>query len=311
MHHRIKSLAFAAVLSVSALSSTAFAQPADTVTESQHYEKGVGFFRAGAFDAAVIEFEAAYKAGGNFKHLYNIGVCRQELKDFPAALDAYTKYIAEGGASIEAKRKEEVNEQIAQLKGLVRHVNLQTHAPAGTEVFVDDVKIGVVPLAPFSVKVGQRKISMTFGSQVATKVLPIASGTTDTVVELDFTEAAPASSGGTEKSEVPVKEEPPSFPIIPWAITGALGVGAIAFDVLAVSSRNAQGTLEGTLGVNPQEIKDKASSASSYALVGDLFTVGAIGAALVSTYFTIRYVSKKNAAQVGIGPGSFLVGGSF
>jgi hypothetical protein len=309
--HLSRAFALAVLVSAATVPSAAFAQ-SDQASESQHYEKGVQFFKAGAFDAAVLEFEAAHKAGGNFKHLYNIGVCRQELRDYPAAVDAYTRYLADGGSQIDGKRKEEVNEQLTQLRGLVRRVNFQTRAPNGTEVFVDDVRIGVVPIPPFSVKVGQRKFSMTFGSQVATKVLPVASGSADTTVELEFPEASvgPVVPGESKPPEI-AKPEPPSFPILPWAITGALGVGAVVFDVLAVSNRNAQARLEATYGVNPADIHPKAVDARTYALIGDVLTVGAIGGALLSTYFTIRYVSKKNSTQVGVAPAALMLQGRF
>src|SRR6266852_3995218 len=89
-------------------SNLAMADPAtkDQVKEAEpHFFKGVDFFNENDFPNAVIEFKKAYEIAPDFHVLFNVGQACYQAQNYACALDAFTRYVADGGTQIQAKRR--------------------------------------------------------------------------------------------------------------------------------------------------------------------------------------------------------------
>lgn len=107
--------------------------------------RGEALFEAENYEAALAEFERAYSelAGHprRFETLYNIGLCQERLFRYDRALDAYRRYLKEGGDRVEDRAMVEAT--IKALLGLLGKLRVRSNVPA--EVWVDDVLIGRAP----------------------------------------------------------------------------------------------------------------------------------------------------------------------
>jgi tetratricopeptide (TPR) repeat protein len=64
--------------------------PAARKEASERFRRGVKLYRDADYVAALVEFKRAYELAPNFRVLYNLGQTSRQLKDYAAALDAYS-----------------------------------------------------------------------------------------------------------------------------------------------------------------------------------------------------------------------------
>lgn len=84
------------------------ADSAQRTLAREHFARGVALAKAHSYTEALNEFEQAYAAVPHFSVLYNIGQARLALGDSAAAITTLQRYLDEGGAQIDAKRRAEV-----------------------------------------------------------------------------------------------------------------------------------------------------------------------------------------------------------
>ncbi|HEX2869897.1 MAG TPA: tetratricopeptide repeat protein [Polyangiaceae bacterium] len=93
-------------------SSTAHAQESADGTQRasarEHFAKGVALAKAHDYAQALTEFQQAYAAVPHFSVLYNIGQAQLALGKSTEAISVLQRYLDEGGANIDAKRRAEV-----------------------------------------------------------------------------------------------------------------------------------------------------------------------------------------------------------
>lgn len=94
-----------------------------------HFNRGVQLAKAGAYEAALAEFQQAYRISPHFSVLYNIGQAELALDRPAAALDALQRYLAEGGEQIDSARRAEVESTIATELERAGPPDLTTEAP--------------------------------------------------------------------------------------------------------------------------------------------------------------------------------------
>lgn len=76
-------------------SQRAVAEDAATRAAKRHYQKGDRLFALGKFEAALVEFEAAYQAKPVPKLLFNIAQAHRNLDHYDQAIFSYRKYLRE------------------------------------------------------------------------------------------------------------------------------------------------------------------------------------------------------------------------
>lgn len=327
----VRNVSRVALLVACSLLAPTIAQAADPPAKSKadeaearsRYEKGQTLYKDGAYEAALVELKRAYELAPSYKILYNIAQVHRQLNDFAGSLQAFEQYLEEGGAGVQPKRKQEVDKEIAELKERVGTVTVTTTRTGG-EILLDDVKQGVAPLSkPLVVNPGTRKITLVVaGNAPVTRAVTVASGE-QAKVELEIVEVSQEGGGG--RSEGPVRPPPPerrvpTIAYVGWGATGLFAVGAGVTGFLALSASRDLRDKRQTPNQTKESLQSAADKTKQMALISDVCTGLAVVGASVSLYLTVKGEEVPAAAknksipsrmQVGFGPGSVAVSGSF
>ncbi len=142
----------------------------------QHFQEGSAFFEQKKFEDAVRSFRAAYKIKPTWKLHYNIAQAETAAKRYGLALEQFESYLAKGGDDVLTDREQEVLREIDRLRLLVGV--LEVDASPGTEVYVDAIHRGTVPLKGLiRVAVGDHNVTMKYGGKaIFSRRLKIAGG---------------------------------------------------------------------------------------------------------------------------------------
>lgn len=276
---------------------------------SQHFKSGVAFYKDKDFTAALVEFKRAYELVPNYSVLYNLGQTARELKDYAAALTAYERYLREGDAKISAARRKEVTAAVEELRRKVGKIKVVTSVE-GAEIAVDDVPVGVSPLAdPLLVNAGRRKVSArSSGTTPAQRVVDIAS-MEETTVTLDLPKIDAAPPKVTPPP--PVKKGPPLAAWVMLSATGAFTLGAAVTGGLAVS---AHGGLKDALATFPGDEKTIAAAQSrtrTFAITTDVLGGVAIASAVTTAVLFLVVPRTSEKAAIAVSPTGVVVRGVF
>jgi len=194
--------ALATALFLPLLPASAFAQqPADAAQPaaaeptkeakeeaSRRFQRGRELFNEGDYRTALVEFRRAYELAPNYIVLYNIGNVQFQLLDYAGALDSFEKYLSQGGANIDPKRKADVDRDIEKLRSRVARVEITTSVP-DADITIDDLPVGKTPFNKSLVlNPGRHKITaIKEGRLPASQTVEVASGDTPSV-KLDLPE---------------------------------------------------------------------------------------------------------------------------
>jgi hypothetical protein len=294
------------------------------------YEKGKQLYGEGAFDAALAELQRSYELAPSYKILYNIALVQRARNDFAGCLNAYEKYLADGGKELAAGRKQEVQKELETLKSLVARADIKTSTP-DAEVAVDDVSVGKSPLGGFVLNPGSHRISAAKeGHKTAVKVIRVAGGDSVTV-ELDMPETTtpqppatgaasvtPSSTGtgsaaplptDTGTSQPPPPPPPSRGPVwLGWVVTGAVAIGAGVTGGLALSKVTTHSKLRSDPTVTADQLAASRGEAKTLAIVTDVLIPCAVVAGALSLYFSVRTVepAKTGGTSVRLGASPLL-----
>jgi tetratricopeptide (TPR) repeat protein len=316
-----------ALVFVSSFAASAHAQAAPAATKSGddggqhvddveiargHFRLGIDSYRDGDLETALIEFKRAYAAAPNFRLLYNLGQVSQELRDYPAAERYYAGYLKEGGAQLEASRKQEVEYELAKVRVRIASIAITCNL-RGAEVFIDDVSVGKTPLKdPVRVSTGQRRVTGRLpGFAPITQVVDAAGGETVEVL-LDF--MAPRTAAAEPE---PVHEPAVESHVNPLALTLAIGTGALAVGtgVVAALAATKAGDYRDALErkTSARELKSLQDAAKTRAAISDIL-LGATVLAAAGTVIVIwrdGMIEREGTASLRVGPGAVELHGSF
>jgi hypothetical protein len=112
------------------------AQGENQATARQHFEKGYRLVERGALDAAIKEFEQAYRLSPHFSVLYNLGQAYATLGRSVGAVERLERYLELGAAQINEVRARQVRELIAYHAQRIGSLTLDVR-PAGARVTID------------------------------------------------------------------------------------------------------------------------------------------------------------------------------
>ncbi len=144
-----------------------WAAPASAVDDEskqeakERFSKGVEFFNAGEYGAALAEFHWAYEVSPHYMVLYNIARCYARLNKHIEAMKYFNQYLDEGGSKITGKRLKEVEAEMAALVKIVAYLDITTGGVKGATIKVGDKVAGHTPLAePVAVEPGPVTVSV-------------------------------------------------------------------------------------------------------------------------------------------------------
>ena len=310
------------MMSVVLLASAAqAADPAANEAAKKHFTRSKELYDDGDFAASLNELERSYQAVPNYKLLYNMGQIQAQLQNHAGALRSFRRFLSEGGNEIIDARRGEVLKEIDKLRTRVSELTITVSQP-GAEISVDDVVVGTSPLSdPITVNAGKRKVSATLPDYFpATKQVDVVGLETPRLaLELRPLVTSSATSSTTAAPAEAVKVEPSKpfrLPVwVPWAGTVVLAGGTAVTAVLANQASQKQTALLKTYGVTRPQLDAASASTRNLALTTDILA-GVTGAAAVgSLLFTLlrapEPASAATTVQVGVGPNSLVVSGSF
>jgi tetratricopeptide (TPR) repeat protein len=273
--------------------------PAAVDEARQRFQKGVQLFHEWSFEAALAEFRKAYQLAPSYRLLYNIAQVHYELHNYVDALKAFRQYLSEGAADVPADRRTQVEAEIRKLEGRVGLLEIVANVDSG-QVAIDDVPVGILPMkAPILVNPGVRRVSVTkLGFGTTARNVTIAGGD-HAQVQLELNEAVAsrtprdeAGRKGSSRGETR-PERPRTAMWISLAATGALGIGAGVFALLA---QDAKRDFEHQLGVFPTTKADIDHARST--LVRDAAIAdGLAGAAVVSGGLTLFFALSGGGSK--------------
>jgi hypothetical protein len=127
----------------------------------ERFAKGVEFFNAGEYGAALAEFHWAYEVSPHYMVLYNIARCYARLNKHIEAKEYFEQYLEEGGKDIGKKRLKEVEEEMTALEKIIAYLDITTGDVKGATIKVGEKVVGHTPLAePVAVEPGPVTVSV-------------------------------------------------------------------------------------------------------------------------------------------------------
>ncbi|MDI7267709.1 MAG: PEGA domain-containing protein [Myxococcota bacterium] len=110
------------------------------------YESGAAAFERGEFAAALRDLQESYRLFPSLRTLYSVGLCRQELFDYPGAVVSFREYLREGGTDVPENVRAEVDAAIAAMQRDMARLEIAVDVE-GAEVVVDGRSRGTTPLS--------------------------------------------------------------------------------------------------------------------------------------------------------------------
>lgn len=166
----------------------------------KHFGLGNDLYGEGRYADALVEYDEAYRLSSNWRILYNRGQCLVMLRREPEAIEAFEKYLSEGGEQVPEARRTAVTEDLEKLRARLGKVEL-SGVVAGRQVFVDGRQVASAPLTgPLVVGAGTHEIVVRHKGQVVFQTsINVVAGNTHA---LAVTEPTP------EKPKPPIPEPP-------------------------------------------------------------------------------------------------------
>jgi len=132
----------------------AWAEQDARAVANQHFRRGVGLFQAGEHEAALVEFDAAYRARQHYAILLNMAYCYSEMGRLVDAIDHFERYLTDGDDEIPRARRATVEQEMQRLRSQLVPLTIAVNVP-GASLRVDSRNVGTSPLAePVLVRAG-------------------------------------------------------------------------------------------------------------------------------------------------------------
>ena len=220
MKSTVKQTAFLLII-MGAVAAPQAARAGEREEARKHYDRAIELVDDGQLDAAIVEFQRSYDLTHHFAVLYNIGQVFVSLARPVEAVDAYQRYLAEGGREIPPARLTEVAQEIARQRSRIATLEIRG-LPGGAIIRVDAREIGRAPLpAPLFLGVGKHTIAASAEGFDSAGTEVTLAGEDRKVVELALARhvESPLAPG-------PIAPGPPMGPVAPGAPMGPMGPAA-------------------------------------------------------------------------------------
>jgi hypothetical protein len=278
----------------------------------RNFEAGVGFLHdpdGARYEPAYAAFKAAYQASPSWKILGNLGLCALKLERNTEAIEAYERYLAQGGREIEIAEQAQVTKDLQLLRSGSATVKLSLKGATGSGEILDrrmksdgSQAVNVYPIdatAPLTLMLheGHHQISAKVGGRESAWEITLSPGETKAYV---FDLAAP-SAAKAPNAQVP--SEGPS------ATSSASPVRTIGFITAGVGAAMlVGGTITGLVGKsklsdlenscpNKQCPLDKTSDRDSIESLETTTNVLLIGGGVVAATGLVLIVVGKPARE--------------
>ena len=276
------------------------AEESSRVAEAQaEFERGVARFESGDLAEALEAFQRAYEIEPHPHLFYNIGVVQLEMGDHAGAMRSLTRYLGEGGDSVTAKRRTEVEGRLEWLARRVGRLTVRCNVE-GAEVTVDGESVGTSPLQdPIILNPGTRRVQVSAPGYTPSEQPIIIAGGQELVLETKLVE---------QSAPQPIQQDTPRPPIIRrleistyvlLGLTVAAGVGTIVTGVFALRADDELGRELDTIPADPQAVSDARQRRDM--LVGPtnalIATTAILAAATLATGVAALVLARKHKSE--------------
>jgi hypothetical protein len=321
-----KGVCWSALLAVALLAPPAAAEAPITEEARKHFTAGVAHMQdpdGARYAEAYQEFLAAYAASPSWKILGNLGIAAMKLERDGEAVEAYAKYLQEGGEQIDPAEREQITRDMNTLKASLATLSIES-APLGAMIIDERVPAtgnAIVnrygPLdgpITLGVKAGKHRLTADLeGYDRAVWEVDLQPGSKQNY-SFQLQKSVP-KTGGDSGGGVTVNGAPVDRPSSPLRIAAyaSLGVGVVGlaggtYFALSAKSKNDEakdlcgGDLAsckldaGSLEANKvSDLNDQSGSNKTLGIVG--FAVGGVGVAAGVTLFILSSASSKKSAS--------------
>jgi hypothetical protein len=295
-----------------------------------HFKAGVSFLQdpdGARYEEAYREFKAAYAASPSWKILGNLGIAAMKLERDGEAVEAFRKYLAEGGAELDADERAQVERDLSTLES--SSAQLALTLPEGATLLDERFpasgaavqnSYGPGPTLKIGVHPGRHRFTAKLEEQ--------SSPAWEVELQPRDAKQHTFSFKGEEKS-VGVSTSPSDSGSGNGLRTGsyvAFGVGAVGVALGTIFGLKAQDTYKqgnalcpesGTCTLSSADAERRTQfgkdgdSAKTLSIVG--FVAGGVGIATGVTLFVLSSSKKEEPSKVSayIGPSQLGVVGSF
>jgi hypothetical protein len=297
----------------------------------RHFAAGVNLMQdpeGARYEEAYREFTAAYRASPSWKILGNLGIAAMKLERDGEAIEAFTKYLAAGGGTLDAGERAQFESDLSTLKTAVASVKLSSDPP-GAEFIDERVPVtGSVVTNRYSAPEGSVNIGVRPGHHRITARL---AGYADQVWEFDATSAgsfekafklesaAASASGAPTPAPIAPTDSLESRPMttgvyVGIGVTGALLVGTAVTGVLALGAKSDYDAAND--GSDVAEADELRGSTQTMNLVTDVLLGATVVSAAITTYLFVSRPTEKSASVrivpvAAPGAGALFVSGRF
>lgn len=284
--------------------------PPITDEARQHFAAGVNLLQdpeGARYEEAYREFVAAYRASPSWKILGNLGIAAMKLERDGEAIDAFTKYLAAGGNTLEPAERAQFESDLATLKTAVVTVTLSSDPP-GAEFVDERVPVtGSVITNRYASAGASTTIGVRPGHHRITARL---AGYADQVWEFDATSGGsaqkvfklePVSAAGPTTTNTPAESSDtggsrpiPTSVYVGMGVTGALFVGTAVTGVLALGKKSEYD--DANDGRDVAQADELRGSTETMNLVTDVLLGATVVSAAVTTYLFVSRPTEKSAS---------------
>lgn len=273
----------------------------------QHFKAGVNLLNdpdGARYEEAYREFKAAYGASPSWKILGNLGLCAMKLERDGEAIDAYEKYLADGGKDVDPAEQSQIKTDLTTLKTGAAKLELKV-SPA--DAIVTDTRVPVkgdkvmnlypatAGVVSIRVRPGHHVLTVKadgFDTQTLEIDLP-AGGAITKDIALKKPEITPPPSGSKTTSARPVT----TGVIIGGIATGVLLLGGGVVGVMALGKNGDYKTKND--GSDPAAADKLRSDGKTLNTVADILLAGGVVAAGVTIFLfvsrpTVQVATKDN-----------------
>lgn len=324
--HRLKLSMLVAALSC-ALTNSALADVEVSEEARRRFRVGVSLLQDSEgprYEEAYHEFAAAYAESPSWKILGNLGLCAMKLERDGEAIDAFSKYLAEGGDEIDAEERRQIQTDLDALRAGAVTFTISLSEPGA--LIIDERVPNRGPLVvnhygpvegtlTIRVRAGLHRVRARLaGYEDAVWEIHARAGTEHThLFNLVPVKKAEAISTSTQDEGIrPI----PSSVYIGAVATGVFAAGATVTGLLALSKKSEYEAAND--GTNVDRAEKLQSSTETMNLVTDVLMGAAVVSAGVTAYlyFTRPTLTTRSARLqwtpvLAPGTGMMSLSGSF
>lgn len=139
------------------------------------FERALQLFDEGRHAEALIEFEAAYELFPDHRVLFNVGNVHEALGRPVEAVDAWERYLREGGEGLGAERRQAVEQALARQRARIGRLHVVSNVD-GARLEIDGVEVATLPASePLRLAIGTYTVGVrAAGHEPATRRVTVA-----------------------------------------------------------------------------------------------------------------------------------------